>query len=153
MHECSISFWCCSRKYTDGVTRAEIAAESVRYCYRRRDRTSGGGTSAVSRHLGLHGAIYRYATLAVSAARGMSVMPELRSSETVCVQNYTYERSRGQFVVSVPPRVGYRFYARSIAAVCHRRQRQDFWGTRVQYLVSVPHGAVYRRLHECSISL
>ena len=31
---------------------------------------SGGGTSAVSRHLGLHGAIYRYATLAVSAARG-----------------------------------------------------------------------------------
>ena len=80
-------------------------------------------------------------------------MPELRSSETVCAQSYTYERSRGQFVVSVPPRVGYRFYARSIAAVCHRRQRQDFWGTRVQYLVSVPHGAVYRSLHECSTSL
>ena len=80
-------------------------------------------------------------------------MPELRSSETVCVQNYTYERSRGQFIVSVPPRVGYRFYARSIAAVCHRLQRQDFGRTRVQYLVSVPHGAVYRRLHECSIAL
>ena len=31
---------------------------------------SGGGTSAASRHLGLHGAMYRYATLAVSAARG-----------------------------------------------------------------------------------
>ena len=46
-----------------------IAAESVRYCYRRRDRTSGGGTSAVSRHLGLHGAIYRYATLAVGHVR------------------------------------------------------------------------------------
>ena len=69
MHECSISFWCCSGKYTDDVTRAEIDVESVRYSYRYRDRTLGGGTSAVSRHLGLHGAIYRYATLAVSAAR------------------------------------------------------------------------------------
>ena len=47
-------------------------------------------------------------------------------------------------LVSVSPGAVNRYFTRSIAAVYHRRQIQDFWRAGVQYLVSVPRGAVYR---------
>ena len=37
-------------------------------------------------------------------------------------------------------------------AVCHRRPRQDIWRARVQYLVLVPHGVVYRYVTPAVIS-